>query len=73
MVGGIRCLYERGIAVGRDILLCGFNNIHAVRNGVFPLWTWQIDTEAVSETLFRECAGTEAFGRSVLPEFKVIS
>ena len=73
MVGGIRCLYERGIAVGRDIQLCGFNNIHAVRNGVFPLWTWQIDTEAVSETLFRECAGTEAFGGSVLPEFKVIS
>ena len=36
-VGGIQCLCDRGILPGEDILLAGVNNIHAIRNHVFPV------------------------------------
>lgn len=58
MLGGIRYLHRNHYAIGKDIVLCGHNNIHAVRNHIFPLSTWEIDTETISSILFRECAGS---------------
>ena len=58
MLGGIRYLHRNHYVIGKDIVLCGHNHIHAVRNHVFPLSTWEIDMETISSILFRECAGS---------------
>jgi DNA-binding LacI/PurR family transcriptional regulator len=58
MLGGIRYLHQNHYTIGRDVVLCGHNNIHAVRNHIFPLSTWEIDMEKISSILFQECAGT---------------
>lgn len=38
-VGGIRCLVESGRIPGKDILVAGFNDIHAIRTAAFPVST----------------------------------
>ncbi len=56
MLGGIRYLVEKRCRIGKKILLCGNNNIHAVRNNVFPLATWDIDVERLSDCLVTDPA-----------------
>ena len=70
MMGGIRYLHEKGISIGNDIRLCGCNNIHAVRNGIVPLWSWQIDMNKISDMLVEKCSGEEAFNFIIKPAFK---
>lgn len=56
MLGGIRYLVEKRFPIGKQILLCGSNNIHAVRNNVFPLATWEFDLERLSDCLVTDPA-----------------
>ncbi len=69
MLGGIRYLHQHRCAIGKDIVLCGHNNIHAVRNHIYPLWTWEIDMETISSILFRECAGSGRMAQLIKPKF----
>ncbi len=57
-VGGIRTLYRRGIAPGRDIVVAGFNNIHAIRVSPFPAISIEHDTDATARLLFENAAGS---------------
>ena len=69
MLGGIRYLHQHRCAIGKEIVLCGHNNIHAVRNHIYPLWTWEIDMETISSVLFRECAGSGRMEQLIKPKF----
>ena len=73
MLGGMRYIHEKGLRIGSDIKLCGVNNIHAVRNSLFPLWTWQLDVENIAKILFENCSGTEPFSMIIKPIFKEIN
>lgn len=68
MLGGIRYLYEKNYKIGSDIKLCGFNNIHAVRNNIFPLLTWEIDMEKISSLLVEECINNSGINQLIKPK-----
>jgi DNA-binding LacI/PurR family transcriptional regulator len=68
MLGGIRYLYEKNYKIGSDIKLCGFNNIHAVRNNIFPLRTWEIDMEKISSLLVEECINNSGINQLIKPK-----
>ena len=72
MLGGIRYLHRSHYAIGKDIVLCGHNHIHAVRNHVFPLSTWEIDMETISSILFRECAGSGGMQKRIPSKYITI-
>ncbi|MFA6104650.1 MAG: LacI family DNA-binding transcriptional regulator [Victivallaceae bacterium] len=53
-IGGAKLLLERGIVIGRDILLAGFNETAAVRNYPYPISSVEHDIEKTIEVIIRE-------------------
>ena len=69
MLGGVQYLTERGVKIGRDILLCGSNNIDAVRNHIVPLASWQFDLEQIARILYERSGDDESFADIVSRKF----
>ena len=53
-VGGLRYLMETGRQIGKDVLIAGFNNIHAVRNFPLPVSSAEHDIQSIAEALIEE-------------------
>lgn len=53
-LGGVRCLLERGIVPGKDILLAGFNDFPGARYCGYPISTAAHDLEALASALVEE-------------------
>lgn len=73
MMGGVRYLYENNFTIGKDVKLCGINDIHAVRNSVFSLNTWRINIEKISSILVEECDKEGEIRALIKPEFHSIN
>jgi len=64
-LGGVKYLYEHGYKIGKDILVAGFNNIHAVRNHVFPIISAKHDIEEISNIIIAQTNKSEVLERNV--------
>ena len=64
-VGGLRYLLESGRRIGSDVLVAGFNNIHAIRNFPFPVSSAEHDVPLLAQALFEEMTQTGAVKRVV--------
>ncbi len=53
-VGGLRYLIESGRKTGSEVLVAGFNNIHAVRTCPMPVSSAEHDIQAITEALISE-------------------
>ena len=53
-VGGLRYLMETGRQIGKEVLVAGFNNIHAVRNFPLPVTSAEHDVPRIAEALIEE-------------------
>lgn len=69
MLGGVRYFYEKNYEIGKDVKLCGVNNIHAVRNHLLPLMTWEIDMQKISDLLICGCEKNMEINVLIKPEF----
>lgn len=69
MLGGVQYLTEKGVHIGKDILLCGSNNIDAVRNHIVPLASWEFNLEQMAKTLYKGSGGNKVFAKDVLRKF----
>lgn len=50
-MGGLRFLVESGRIPGKDVLVAGYNNIHAVRTSIFPVSTAEHPLDEIAESL----------------------
>ena len=64
-VGGLRYLAETDRRVGSDVLVAGFNDIHAVRNYPFPVSSAAHDIPSIASALIEEMTGTGPLTRLV--------
>ncbi|MBO4647694.1 MAG: LacI family DNA-binding transcriptional regulator [Lentisphaeria bacterium] len=53
-VGGLRYLMETGRQIGKEVLVAGFNNIHAIRNFPLPVTSAEHDVPRIAEALIEE-------------------
>ena len=53
-VGGLRYLMETGKQIGKEVLVAGFNNIHAIRNFPLPVTSAEHDIPRIAEALIEE-------------------
>lgn len=60
-LGGLSCLLERGVSVGKDVAIAGANNIQAVKFNPFPVSTVEHDMASVLEMLSREATSSQPF------------
>ena len=70
-VGGIRCLLENGRIPGKDVLVAGVNNIHAVRTGFFPVSSISHPLERIADVLL-EGICSSATGQVDIPLQEII-
>ena len=68
VLGGIQCLCDHGIMPGKDILLAGVNNIHAIRNNVFPVSSISHDIREKVRTIMEYIDTEEPFTVTSVPE-----
>ena len=64
-VGGVQYLMETGRKVGTDVLVAGFNNIHAVRTHYLPISSAEHAIEEITEGLVSEMDKTGDLNRIV--------
>lgn len=64
-VGGVQYLMETGRKVGTDVLVAGFNNIHAVRTHYLPISSAEHAIEEITEGLVGEMDKTGDLNRIV--------
>lgn len=69
MLGGVQYLAEHGVRIGKEILLCGSNNIDAVRNHIVPLASWQLDLEQMARILYERSGDDESFADTLPRKF----
>lgn len=50
-LGGIRCLFDQGVRVGKDLHVFGINHSPASRHGVFPFTSVGFDREATVDAI----------------------
>lgn len=50
-VGGLKFLVESGRSPGKDVLIAGYNNIHAVRTGLFPISSAEHPVDEVTDAI----------------------
>lgn len=67
MLGGVRKLQEMDYVVGKDILVCGFNHINAVRLSKLPLSTVDHHMSEVAAELIRRIDEPEDFASMIPP------
>ena len=53
-LGGSKFLLEKGIVIGKDILLAGFNNTMAVRAYPFPISSVEHDVNRITQAMIEE-------------------
>lgn len=53
-LGGAKYLLEKGIVIGKDILVAGFNNTMAVKAYPFPISSVEHDVKSISKALIEE-------------------
>ncbi|MEI6425143.1 MAG: substrate-binding domain-containing protein, partial [Lentisphaerota bacterium] len=53
-LGGSKFLLEKGIAIGKDVLVAGFNNTMAVKAYPFPISSVEQDVKSISRALIEE-------------------
>lgn len=53
-IGGAKLLQERGLVIGKDILLAGFNETLAVKNYPYPISSVEHDIKQITGTIIRE-------------------
>jgi DNA-binding LacI/PurR family transcriptional regulator len=53
-LGGAKFLFEKGIVIGKDILVAGFNNTMAVKAYPFPISSVEHDVKKTSKALIEE-------------------
>lgn len=53
-IGGAKLLRERGIVIGKDILLAGFNETAAVKNYLYPISSVEHDIKKITGIIIRE-------------------
>ena len=70
-VGGLRYLMESEKKIGSDVLVAGFNNIHAIRNFPLPVSSAEHDIQSIAEALIGEMSQTGAMER-IIPTRTVI-
>ena len=70
-VGGLRYLMGSGKKIGSDVLVAGFNNIHAIRNFPLPVSSAEHDIQAITEALIGEMTQTGAIER-IIPTRTII-
>ena len=70
-VGGLRYLMGSGKKIGSDVLVAGFNNIHAIRNFPLPVSSAEHDVQSITEALIGEMTQTGAMER-IIPTRTVI-
>ncbi|NLZ60292.1 MAG: LacI family transcriptional regulator [Lentisphaerae bacterium] len=59
-LGGVKYLHENGYKIGRDILLAGYNNIHAVRNHILPISSVRHNTEEMARIIVEGASKTNS-------------
>ena len=70
-VGGLRYLMGSGKKIGSDVLVAGFNNIHAIRNFPLPVSSAEHDIQSIAEALIVEMTQTGARER-IIPTRTII-
>ena len=70
-VGGLRYLMEAGKKIGSDVLVAGFNNIHAIRNFPLPVSSAEHDIQSIAEVLIGEMSQTGAM-EQIIPTRTII-
>ena len=70
-VGGLRYLMETGRQAGKDVLVAGFNNIHAVRTYPLPVSSGEHDIPQVADALIAEME-QEAPVHRIIPSRTII-
>ena len=63
--GGLRYLVEKDRRIGSDVLVAGFNDIHAIRNYPFPVSSAAHDIPLIASALIEEMTGTGPLTRLV--------
>ena len=53
-LGGAKLFLERGYAIGKDILLAGFNETPAIKNYPYPISSVEHDIKKITEVIIRE-------------------
>ena len=64
-VGGVEYLMETGHNVGSDVLVAGFNNIHAVRTHYLPISSVEHAMDEITESLVEEMDKSGDLNRTV--------
>ena len=64
-VGGVRYLLEQRKLVGTDVLVAGFNNIHAIRNSFFPISSVAHAVPEIADALIEEMVLTSEVKRTI--------
>ena len=64
-VGGLRYLMGSGKKIGSDVLVAGFNNIHAIRNFPLPVSSAEHDIQSIAEALIGEMTQTDPLERII--------
>ena len=64
-IGGVRYLLETGRKIGSDVLVAGFNNIHAIRNSFFPISSVEHALPEITDALVEEMTGTGEVNRAI--------
>lgn len=60
-IGGVKCLAEKGLSIGKKIALAGCNNIHGIKFNPFPVSSIEHDIELIADIVCRKAAGSRAF------------
>ncbi len=67
-VGGLRCLAENGRRVGTDVLVAGFNNIHAIRTHYLPVISVSHALNEIANALVEEMDKTGELTHPIYPK-----
>ncbi len=65
LLGGVNYLSQRGIRIGSEVMLCGSNNIEAVRNHLVPLASWQLDMPLIAKILYDRSGDDKPFAEEI--------
>ncbi|MEK6796364.1 MAG: LacI family DNA-binding transcriptional regulator [Spirochaetota bacterium] len=66
-LGGAKWLVENGIAVGKDMLVAGFNNTEAVKYHPFPISSGDQDIDAVTDAIAENLFSDGPCGVTIVP------
>ena len=66
-LGGAKCLLERGLTIGKDVLVAGINNTSAVRLFPYPISSVEHDIKKIATALVEAAFSSEPCRLAINP------